>query len=163
MNYKEHICFGNKPRMGKTLKSLMLLKNNGKCIFCDSQLTKTASENSTYCTVTCPECNYNILTKDKGLEEIPLKREYNPVKSLHEIYNKVCDVYYDEPTRIKEIIEHDHELKLVIQKYDNIVKSRLKKDDIQLIQKLDTTEKSDDIIDPIVYPRWEDFMEDKKE
>ena len=70
MNYKEHICFGNKPRMGKTLKSLMLLKNNGKCIFCDSQLTKTASENSTYCTVTCPECNYNILTKDKGLEEI---------------------------------------------------------------------------------------------
>lgn len=24
-------------------------------------------------------------------------------------------------------------------------------------------EKSDDIIDPIVYPIWEDFMEDKKE
>lgn len=145
---KKELLFSGR-RMGRSLLFHSLY--DGVCPKCSNDLIISEWDESNV-VFKCPVCNIAFITKKQEWMNIPEKSD--EFIDIHEVFEKIREVDYDEPTRIYEIMKDDPGFKAFFQKYDNIIKGRLKKEDIQLIQTLD---KREEVFEPMEYPLWEDF------
>lgn len=153
---KREVCFSGSPRYGKSIFLNCLYA--GICPKCNYELTmSTLGDNIIF---KCDKCNIAFVKRKEKWMDFPEEDNSNNYKDIHEIFKKIRESYYDEPTRIMEIMKDDPGFKAFFQKYDNIIKGRLKKRDLILIHSVDTNEEL--MFEPMVYPMWEDFVEQFK-
>lgn len=147
---KREVCFSGSARYGKSI--LLNCLYAGICPKCNYELTmSTLGDNIIF---KCDKCNIAFVKRKEKWMDFPEEDGSDEFMDVHEVFEKIREEYYDEPTRIYEIMKDDPGFKAFFQKYDNIIKGRLKKEDIQLIQ---TLNKREEIFEPMEYPRWEDF------
>ena len=106
-------------------RALKFVVDNGRCPRCGNQLKPKHKDEQGNVHLNCENCNALVLTRDHGqYNNLEVKKCQGQFKPLP----KEC--YYDEATRIREIMAEDPELMRLQKWYENKINERIKKNGI---------------------------------